>query len=88
LSRVIRANTARIASALVRFFVSGAGALVSSPVSAATFPRADGMIGCIWVGAMGPRSNGCIPIGPVLSEFRFSRGMQINARRRFLFRSV
>jgi len=88
LRRVILANAARTASILVRCFVSGAGVLVSSLVSPVPFLRADGIIGCIGVGATGPRSHGCIPIGPVLSEFRFLWGIDINACRPFSFRSA
>jgi hypothetical protein len=69
----------------VRFFVSGTSALVSPLVSPVTSPRAAGIIGCICVGATGPRSGGCIPIGPVLSEVRFWFGIGVNARRPFLF---
>jgi hypothetical protein len=69
----------------VRCFVSGAAALFSPLVSPVTLPRAAGIIGCICVGATGPLSGGCIPIGPVLSEVRFCFGMGTNARRLFLF---
>jgi hypothetical protein len=86
LRRIILANAARTASVLVRCLVSGAGGAVSSPVSPVAFLRADGIIGCISVGAKGPRSIGCIPIGPVLSEVRFLWAMKINARRPFSFR--
>jgi len=87
LRRIILANAARTASVLVRFFVSGAGVSVSSRGSPVTFLRADGIIGCIGVGARGPRSSGCIPIGPVLSESCFFWGMEINAHRPFSFGS-
>jgi hypothetical protein len=60
LRRVTLARAARTASALVRGSFFGAGGLI--------FPLAHGIVGSIWVGAVGPCSAGCIPIGPVPSE--------------------
>jgi hypothetical protein len=57
---VTLARAARTASALVRGSFFGAGGLI--------FPLAHGIVGSIWVGAVGPCSAGCIPIGPVPSE--------------------
>jgi hypothetical protein len=77
LRRVILANAARTASVLLRGFSAGAGTLVS--------PLAPGIIGSVCVGVDGPRSRGCIPIGPALSEFGFFLGMTDNAQGRFSF---
>jgi hypothetical protein len=60
LRRVTLARAARTASALVRGSFFGAGGLI--------FPLAHGIVGSIWVGAVGPCSAGCIPIGPVPPE--------------------
>jgi hypothetical protein len=60
LRRVILACAARTASALVRGPFFGADGFL--------FPLAHGIVGSIWVGAVGPCSAGCTPIGPVPSE--------------------
>jgi hypothetical protein len=57
-----------MASVLVRCFFSAAGISVSSFGSLSIPPLAPPIIGSIWVGAVGPCSAGCIPIGPVLSD--------------------
>jgi hypothetical protein len=44
-----------------------------------------GIIGSIWIGAVGSRSTGCIPIGPVLSDFFGLPGMMVNAQWSFSF---
>jgi hypothetical protein len=81
LRRVIRANAARTASVLLRGFFAGAGTLGFPAVS----PLAPGIIGSVCVGVDGPRSRGCIPIGPALSEFGFFLGMTDNAQGRYSF---
>jgi hypothetical protein len=44
------------------------------------------MVGSIWVGDVGPRSLGCIPIGPVLSDDGGGlSAMTLNAQPSFSF---
>jgi hypothetical protein len=78
---MILASAARTASALVRCFFTGDGALVSSFAS----PLAQGIVGSIGAGADGPCSAGCIRIGPVLLDGGVFLGMTVNAQPPFSF---
>jgi hypothetical protein len=81
---MILAKAARTASALVRCFFTGAGALVS-PFSPFASPLAQGIVGSIGAGADGPCSAGCIRIGPVLLDGGVFLGMTVNAQPPFSF---
>jgi hypothetical protein len=69
-----------MASVLVRRFFSVGGGLVSSFGSSSVPPVAPGIIGSIWVDAVGLWLAGCIPIGPVVSDGSCLLSMMVNAQ--------